>query len=766
MKLGVLLLCLNFLFAFDYTAKEKTFLKNNPVVYFACMKYWPVDKSGNSIHTNFIKLLNKYGGLNIVPVYYKYWSDAFEDAKTGKVHGILGISRSLKREKDFLFTKAYNFAPYYIIVNENSDIRNLKDLKNKKVFIAKKSILRDILKNSGFEITYTRHPYTDLLNGKIDAVAVFYVPDISYMEKFKVITTFIDRYGEEHIGVNKKYETLYKIINKAVEEIPYGEIEKIRKKEYQKKLPPGFLLSDRDFSLKYFITTRDLMLIFLLSAGLITVLFLFLSGKFLNMRIKKFIFITLVFEATVMFFLISEMLIYHYYSNKIYTVTRNKLQAVYVTDMIENKIFELMFNLKSKHIKKYFLGGVDIKNLKLDGKKLGYYLNMDVFTPNELDVLGNVLNNVNKILKKKKIEKLKINTEYVMEQFNIIKDLIKQRNRDEISVIEKKLRFQSFLLILSFVVYLIISLFIVYMIFKKVDKPLENLYRLVLDFGKNVKTGGKVFYKDEIGAVSEKLFYLHKQLENKIKELQRHKEDLKIKIQNEVEKRLRQEEILSRQSKFALMGEMIDAIAHQWKSPVNNIKFMIEVLKYEKNELTEEKLDEFIRNSEIQINHLLETINSFREFFNNQKKEEFEIYDVIDDVLLLLKDELMRESISVRRKITTTFKLYGVKSDFEHLLISIILNAKDIFNERGIKRKEIIIRTYEDEENYYIELEDTAGGIKEEIMDKVFDLHFSTRKGGTGLGLYLASQIALKHGGVLKVSNGKYGAVFSFVKKK
>ena len=104
----------------QYTKDEKKWLSKNPVSRIAVMDYWPHDNDGNSLHTELLKLINKYAGTNIIPIKFHQWSDGFTQATTQNgVAGIMGLSKTKERmDKYFFFTPAYDFTPCFLIVKK------------------------------------------------------------------------------------------------------------------------------------------------------------------------------------------------------------------------------------------------------------------------------------------------------------------------------------------------------------------------------------------------------------------------------------------------------------------------------------------------------------------------------------------------------------------------------------------------------------------------------------------------------------------------
>jgi len=677
------------------------------------MTYWPVDKNDESIHTNYMKLLNKYGNLNLQPVYYKYWSDGFSDAKNGVTYGIMALSYSKKRET----------------------------------------------------------------NGEIDAMIVFYIPETKYMNKFRIIKTFIDKIGEEHIGINKKYPELYSIIKKVMENIPYSEIEKIRSHHYAKKIPPKLIL-EKNVSLKDLITKEDMFFIFVLILSFGVILWLFANKKFLNYKIKQFLVSIFIFDILILGVVVYELLVFNSYSNKILELKSKSFNAFYLVDQIEHKLIKLRDNfLENRDVEKLFDNRYMIaENLLINNEPLKNFLNTNYFTSVELTNLAYLQKLINEIIQIQKdvddekvhvnIYKLKFN--YLLNEIKTLKILIKNENTREISIIKAKLKYQFLLLLFSIGLFIIESLLVFMMVKKKIYNPINYLMGVIKanKNGKNIEY--KEFrYKDEFGKLIDEFFALQKQLNHKIEELNHHKENLEEKVKKEVEKRVYQEQILMKQSRLALMGEMIDAIAHQWKQPLNAISLSSQILELEKENLTSTSITQFVQNINLQIQHMVTTLDEFRSFFrDNKEKENFCMSNVVKKVLLLLKDDLSSHNIAIETNIKDDFCIKGIQNEFEHILITLITNAKDIFEQRKIKPRKIVINSIKKGDFYYLEVIDNAGGVPESVIDKIFELNFTTREDGTGVGLYLANQIAVKHLGVLGVENIEGGAKFYFKVRK
>lgn len=220
------------------------------------------------------------------------------------------------------------------------------------------------------------------------------------------------------------------------------------------------------------------------------------------------------------------------------------------------------------------------------------------------------------------------------------------------------------------------------------------------------------------------------------------------------------DEILIHQSKMASMGEMIGVIAHQLKQPLNILSLYCNDVKdsYSFNEIDDKFIDDFSKNTKEQIKFLSETIDGFRDFFNPDKqKREFEIKKAIEKSLKLLGNQLEVNHVTLNMEVEEE-KVYGVESELEQVILNIINNSIDAFNDNSIENRKINISVLSKQSYTILIMEDNAGGVKEENLEKIFDPYYTTKAKGTGTGLYMV-KLVIKNSfqGDLKINNSSNG---------
>jgi len=259
---------------------------------------------------------------------------------------------------------------------------------------------------------------------------------------------------------------------------------------------------------------------------------------------------------------------------------------------------------------------------------------------------------------------------------------------------------------------------------------------------------------------------LEKRVNQRTKELEEVNKNLDQKVKEEVLKRSNQEQLLIQQSRFAAMGEMIGNIAHQWRQPLNALGLLLQNIEnaYEMDILDEKYIKRSVQKGMMLTNNMSKTIDDFRDFFKpNKKVEVFKITDAINSTYEIIGASFSNHMIKFEEEFEGDFCIKGFSSEFSQVLLNILNNSKDELILNNIKDKIIKIYIKSENKNVLIQIEDNAGGIPKEIINKIFDPYFTTKEEGkgTGIGLYMSKTI-IEHNmnGQLSVKNGKDGAVF------
>jgi signal transduction histidine kinase len=221
-----------------------------------------------------------------------------------------------------------------------------------------------------------------------------------------------------------------------------------------------------------------------------------------------------------------------------------------------------------------------------------------------------------------------------------------------------------------------------------------------------------------------------------------------------------QKELLVHQSKLASMGEMIGNIAHQWRQPLTHLSYILMNIQeaYKHGELDTEYLDKKTHEANTQINFMSDTIDDFKDFYLPKKeKEDFSLLTATKETLEIMKNTFEHNGIEVALIIKGDSTLHNYKNEYKQVLLNLLSNAKDVLLERGTKSPKVTIIIKE----HSISIEDNAGGIKEEVLERIYEPYFTTKEGNSGIGLYMSKMIIERNmEGRLELKNLEEGASF------
>lgn len=239
-------------------------------------------------------------------------------------------------------------------------------------------------------------------------------------------------------------------------------------------------------------------------------------------------------------------------------------------------------------------------------------------------------------------------------------------------------------------------------------------------------------------------------------ELKKMRDSLEQRVQEEIQKRVSQQELLVKQSRLAAMGEMLSVITHQWNQPITVIQMLSSMIEeLSKGSMLDEKkindINEYAQKIIQTTAFMLQTMNTFKNFFKPTKvQRRFSLKDEIDKILDILAPQMKTNNIKIDLGVDEKIKIFGTPNEFAQVILNIVVNAKDAIKTTKKSGGNIKIYAIEDDESVQISIEDNGGGVPEEIKDKIFESSFTTKgDSGSGIGLYMSKMI------IEEIMNGK-----------
>ena len=241
-------------------------------------------------------------------------------------------------------------------------------------------------------------------------------------------------------------------------------------------------------------------------------------------------------------------------------------------------------------------------------------------------------------------------------------------------------------------------------------------------------------------------------------------------IMDDITQRVQEKQFLIQQSKLAEMGDMVAAIAHQWNEPLVELSAQVQdiALSFQLEELKKIQMEAFVKDSMVQIQYMSKTLSDFRNFLKpSTKKALFSIEKCLNEIFEIVGKQIFYSNINVTVEYVNQNEdllIYGYENEFKQVLLNIINNAKNKILEKNAQlneKKNIGIKIYSTNKYNVIEISDDAGAIPLDIIGNIFDPYFTTKKDGTGFGLYMVKVIIEdKMQGKIRVRNDKNSVVF------
>jgi signal transduction histidine kinase len=144
------------------------------------------------------------------------------------------------------------------------------------------------------------------------------------------------------------------------------------------------------------------------------------------------------------------------------------------------------------------------------------------------------------------------------------------------------------------------------------------------------------------------------------------------------------------------------------------------------------------------------------------QRELLDVNEIIEEMIVLLRNEASRYSISIRSEISNDLpKVIGDRVQLQQVLMNLMLNGIEAMKDLS-SAGELTIRSRWENGQAVISVSDTGMGLPPEGARQIFDPFFTTKPEGTGMGLTISRSIVESHGGRLSVTSSGSGATFQF----
>ncbi len=223
-------------------------------------------------------------------------------------------------------------------------------------------------------------------------------------------------------------------------------------------------------------------------------------------------------------------------------------------------------------------------------------------------------------------------------------------------------------------------------------------------------------------------------------------------IKDLTEQKLLQEKI-QRKERLVAMGELASGVAHEIRNPLNTIGTIVQQLK--KDFEPKNNKEEFITLTQLvykEVKRINETVQSFLRFAKPQqiKPSKFLLSELFEQLYSQYSSMMQNKHIAINVQQNWNGNVVWDKNQIQQVMMNLIQNAYDAVSSGG----KIDIEIKKSSKNKIeIKISDNGKGIPMHILNNIFNLYFTTKAKGTGIGLSIVQQIIYEHNGTISVES-------------
>lgn len=216
----------------------------------------------------------------------------------------------------------------------------------------------------------------------------------------------------------------------------------------------------------------------------------------------------------------------------------------------------------------------------------------------------------------------------------------------------------------------------------------------------------------------------------------------------------------SHEDRLTLLGQMTSSFVHEFRNPLTTVQGFVQLLRAEYPDLPymdiiSSELDQL----KFRITQFL-MLSKRQEV--NQEEVIFSVNELVEQVASFVYPRLLELKVSLQQELEADLNVKGIQEEVRQVIINIIFNAIEVMAASDTESV-IHIKGYRKGNSIYLEASNTGPKIPDSLIKDIFEPFVTTKKTGTGLGLYVSRQIIEKHRGQLLCSSSEKWTTFTII---
>jgi len=218
-----------------------------------------------------------------------------------------------------------------------------------------------------------------------------------------------------------------------------------------------------------------------------------------------------------------------------------------------------------------------------------------------------------------------------------------------------------------------------------------------------------------------------------------------------------------------MMGELAASLSHEITQPIasarNNARAAQNFLHKQTPDLRE--VEEALGCVVADADRAGDIVGRIRDHLRKAppRKDRFDLNEAIDEVIVLARNAFIKNGVSVQTRLAGgLLPVEGDRVQLQQVIMNLVLNAVEAMSSVEARARELALSTERDRASgVFVAVRDSGPGIDPGLVERVFEAFYTTKSGGTGMGLSISRSIIDAHGGRLWAeANEPRGAVFQF----